>query len=227
MDWEAIRLSFKLAFWTSFILLVFGVPLSYGLARSRWRFRFVLEAVIALPLVLPPTVLGFYVLMAIGPQSPVGYFYEKFMGGLLPFSFTGLLIGSVLYSLPFAIQPFLAAFSTIDQKLLEASWCLGVSPWKTFFRLTLPLSLPGILTGVVLSYAHTLGEFGMVLMIGGDIPGVTRTISVSIYDQVQSLNYEMAGKSSAFLLILAFTVLATTSLLRRKSIQVWVQSSSM
>jgi molybdate transport system permease protein len=225
MDWQAVTLSFKLALVTTLILLIIGLPFSYWLSTCRSRLKFILEAAVALPLVLPPSVLGFYVLIAISPQSPVGQFYSELTGGLLPFSFEGLLIGSVLYSLPFAVQPFLAGFTTLDRQLVEASWCLGESKLGTFFRIILPLCLPSILTGIVLSFAHTLGEFGVVLMIGGDIPGVTRTLSVSIFDQVQALDYVSAGKTSVFLLCLSFMILVSVGLIRKRAIQVWQPNS--
>ena len=221
MDWQAIALSLRLSACTMLILLALGLPLAYWLAGTRWRGRFLLEAIVALPIVLPPTVLGFYVLMAIGPLSPVGQFYESLIGHRLPFTFQGLLIASVLYSLPFAVQPFTSAFATVDRRMVEASWCLGVSKLGTFFRVTLPLAWPGVVTGMVLSFAHTLGEFGVVLMIGGNLPGVTRTVSISIYDEVQALNYDAANQTSLALLLFSFAVLAATYGLQRKVIQAW------
>lgn len=221
MDWQAIFLSVRLAFFTTAILLVAGLPLAYWIAYSPRRWKFVVEAVVALPLVLPPTVLGFYVLLAIGPRSPVGALYARVTGGMLPFSFQGLLVASVLYSMPFTVQPVAAAFGAVDRKLLEASWCLGVSRLQTFRRVIVPLSLPGIATGAILSFAHTLGEFGVVLMVGGNIPGVTRTVSISIYDQVQSLNYGGALRTSLFLVGVSFTVLVTTYALQRRVWAVW------
>src|ERR1041384_4289153 len=171
MDWNAITLSLRLAGLTTLILFVIGLPTAYWLAASRWRWKFLVEAVVSLPLVLPPTVLGFYLLMALGPRSPIGGFYERVTGHLLPFSFEGLLVASVLYSLPFTVQPFASAFAAVDPKLVEASWCLGESRRATFFRVVLPLSWPGVLTGMILSFAHTIGEFGVVLMVGGNLPG--------------------------------------------------------
>src|SRR5262249_55193117 len=154
----------------------------YWLAYTGWRGKFLIEAFVALPIVLPPTVLGFYVLMAIGPLSPLGKFYEFLFGHRLPFTFQGLLVASVLYSAPFAVQPFTSGFSSVDRGMMEAFWCLGEGRVPTFFRVALPLARPGVLTGLVLSFAHTMGEFGVVLMIGGNISGVTRTVSISIYD---------------------------------------------
>jgi molybdate transport system permease protein len=221
MDWQAIVLSLRLAACTTLVLLVLGLPLAHWLANTRRRWRFLVEAVVALPIVLPPTVLGFYVLMAIGPLSPIGRLYESAFGHRLPFTFQGLLVGSVLYSLPFAVQPFAGALATVDRRLIEASWCLGVGTFGTFFRVALPLAWPGVLTGVVLSFAHTLGEFGVVLMIGGNIPGSTRTASISIYDQVQALNYSAANQTSLALLLFSFFVLALTYGLQRKLLHVW------
>jgi molybdate transport system permease protein len=162
-------------------------------------------------------VLGFYLLLALGPASPLGRAYEHLTGGLLPFSFEGLLIASVLYSLPFAVRPFAVAFAGVDRRLIEASWCLGVSRAGTFFRVVVPLSWTGILTGVILTFAHTLGEFGVVLMVGGNIPGQTRTISISIYDEVQALNYDAAGRTALFLVGCSFTALALTYALQRRT----------
>jgi len=221
VDWEAIRLSLKLAAATTAVLLLLGLPLAYWLTFARWRGRFLVEAVVALPLVLPPTVLGFYVLLAIGPRSPFGRAYEALTGSLLPFSFGGLLVASVLYSLPFAVQPFAAGMAAVDRRLLEAAWCLGVSRAGTFARVIVPLARPGIVTGMVLSFAHTLGEFGVVLMVGGNLPGRTRTVSISIYDAVQSLDYAAAGRTSLLLLAFSFAVLAITYAMQRSVWAVW------
>ncbi len=221
MDWTAIRLSLVLAAATTLILLVIGLPLAYWLGFTRWRWRFLVEAVVALPLVLPPTVLGFYVLLAIGPRSPLGQAYETITGRLLPFSFPGLLVASVLYSLPFAVQPFAAAMAAVDRRLVEASWCLGVSRLGTFRRVIAPLAIPGIVTGMVLSFAHTLGEFGVVLMVGGNLEGRTRTVSISIYDAVQALDYAAAARTSLFLLAVSFVVLAVTYAVHRSVWAVW------
>ena len=222
MDWQAIWLSVQLSACTALVLLAIGLPLAYWLTFSRRRWKFLVEAVVALPLVLPPTVLGFYILLAIGPRSPVGMLYGRLTGGLLlPFSFQGLLVASVLYSLPFTVQPVAAAFGAVDRKLIEASWCLSVSRVATFRRIIVPLSRSGIATGVILSFAHTMGEFGVVLMVGGNIAGATRTVSISIYDQVQSLNYAAALQTSLFLLAMSFAVLAVTYGLQRRMGAVW------
>jgi molybdate transport system permease protein len=215
MDWTAIWLSVRLATTTTVVLVAIGIPIAYWIVYSTRRWKFLVEAVVALPLVLPPTVLGFYVLVAIGPLSPVGRAYARLVGHGLPFTFEGLLVASVLYSLPFAVQPFSTEFASVDRRLLEASWSLGVSPISTFRRVVLPLSTRGLITGIVLSFAHTLGEFGVVLMVGGNLPGTTRTVSISIYDSVQSLDYAAAARTSLLLLVVSFLILATTYSLRR------------
>ena len=221
MDWQAISLSLRLSACTTIFLIVLGMPLAWWLVNTRWRGRFLIEAVVALPLVLPPTVLGFYVLMAIGPQSPLGQFYESLFGRRLPFSFQGLLIASLLYSLPFAVQPFMSAFATVDRRMIEASWCLGVGNLSTFCRVVVPLAWPGVLAGIVLCFAHTMGEFGVVLMVGGNVPGVTRTISVSIYDEVQALNYPAANQTALAMLFFSFFVLSLTYALQRRLLHPW------
>jgi molybdate transport system permease protein len=218
MDLEAIWLSLQLAALTTAILLLAGLPFAYWLAVTRWRLKFLLEALVVLPLILPPTVLGFYILIALGPVSPIGRVYEAIAGKSLAFSFEGLLLASILYSLPFAVRPFTAAFVAVDRRLMEASWCLGVSRLRTFLRVTLPLSWAGILTGAILSFAHTLGEFGVVLMVGGNIPGATRTVSISIYDEVQAVNYGNAAMTSLVLLGSSFLALSVTSLVNRKAV---------
>jgi molybdate transport system permease protein len=221
VDWTALWLSVRLAATTTLVLLAVGIPLAYWIVFSPRRWKFLVEAVVALPLVLPPTVLGFYVLVAIGPLSPLGRAYMRVAGHGLPFTFQGLLIASVLYSLPFAVQPFSAEFSSVDRRLLEASWSLGVSRLSTFRRIVLPLSVRGLVTGIVLSFAHTLGEFGVVLMVGGNLPGVTRTVSISIYDAVQSLDYAAASRTSLLLLVVSFVILASTYALQRS---VWIRA---
>lgn len=223
MNWTAISVTFQLATLTAVILLLVGLPIAYWLTFSRWRWKFVIESVVALPLVLPPTVLGFYILVAIGPHSPVGRLYTDLIGHPLPFTFEGLLLASILYSLPFAVQPFASAFDQVDRRVLEASWTLGVSRLATFFRLMLPLSSAGAVTGFVLSFAHTLGEFGVVLMVGGNIEGETRTVSIDIYDEVQALNYAGAAKTALFLLVISYAVLLTVYAMNRKVWAVWPQ----
>lgn len=201
---------------TTLVLVVMGLPLAYWLATSRWPGKFLVDAAVALPLVLPPTVLGFYVLTATGPNSVVGRGYESWTGGRFPFTFQGILLGSVLFNLPFAVRPFASAFAAVDRKFVEASWCLGVSRLRTFFRVEVPLSWPGILTGMVLTFAHTVGEFGVVLMVGGNIPGVTRTLSIAIYDDVQALSYESAGQTALVLVVFSFAALCSTYALQRR-----------
>lgn len=215
MDWAAIVLTARLSACTAVALLVLGLPIAWWLANTRWRGRLFVEAFVALPLVLPPTVLGYYVLVALGPKTWLGQWYQKLSGHTLPFSFEGLLIASVLYSLPFAVQPFTAAFRTIDPHLVQASLNIGATPWRTFWKIVVPLAWPGIISGMVLSFAHTLGEFGVVLMVGGNIPNVTRTVSISIYDHVQSLDYAAATRTSLFLLVVSFVVLSVTYALQR------------
>jgi molybdate transport system permease protein len=223
MNWIAIWVTFKLAGLTALILLVVGLPIAFWLSFSRWRWKFIVESVVALPLVLPPTVLGFYILIAIGPHSPFGRLYTELVGHPLPFTFEGLLLASVLYSLPFAVQPFAAAFDQVDRRLVEASWTLGVSRLRTFFKLIVPLSTAGLVTGAVLSFAHTMGEFGVVLMIGGNLEGSTRTVSIDIYDEVQALNYAGAAKTALFLLIVSYVVLLVVYAVNRNVWAAWPQ----
>lgn len=217
IDWQAFGLTVELAVVVSAILFAIGLPLAWWIAFSGWRWKFCVEALIALPIVLPPTVLGFYVLVALGSRSPLGRWWQSMTGHTLAFTFTGLVIGSILYSLPFAVQPFAASFSSVDRKLLAASATLGASPLRTFFRVVVPLSVPGLFTGVVLAFAHTMGEFGVVLMIGGNIPGVTRTVSIGIYDQVQAFNYAAANAMALLLLVFCFVVLTVVYGLNRRT----------
>jgi molybdate transport system permease protein len=221
MDWSAIVLSLRLATATTMILLVVGLPLASWLALSHRPGRWAVDALVALPLVLPPTVLGYYVLVALGPRSPIGHAYEAITGGPIVFSFPGLLVASVLYSLPFAVQPFAAAFAAVDHDLIETAWCLGASRLRTFARIVVPLARPGIVAGAVLTFAHTVGEFGVVLMVGGNLPGSTRTVSISIYDDVQAFDYARAGRTAALLLVFSFVVLAMTYRLQRRSGRAW------
>jgi molybdate transport system permease protein len=216
MDWQAIALTLKLAFCTTLVLLALGVPLAAWLASSRLRWKAAIEAVVTLPLVLPPTVLGFYLLVFLGPRGAVGSLYARATGETLPFSFPGLVVGSCVYSLPFLVGPLRSSFAAVDRSLVESSYCLGVSKLDTFLRVVIPLSWSGFVTGTVLTFAHTVGEFGVVLMIGGNIRGVTRTASISIYDQMQSLDYAGAAGTSMFLLLFSFAVLATTYTLSKR-----------
>jgi molybdate transport system permease protein len=217
VNWTAARTSLELAGVTTIVLLAVGVPLAYWLAFSKRRWTFLVESAVALPLILPPTVLGFYVLVALGPASPIGRAYENLSGSALPFSFKGLVIASTLYSLPFAVQPIASAFGSVSRKLIEASWTLGVSRWGTFRRVILPQSVAGLVTGAVLSFAHTIGEFGVVLMVGGNIEGETRTISIAIYDDVQALDYAQANTTALALLAFSFAILASVYAVNRKA----------
>lgn len=216
MEWDAILLTVRLALWVCAILLVVGVPLGYWVAFSRWRYTFVVESIVALPLVLPPTVLGLYVLVAIGADSPLGDAWLRLVGRPLAFSFEGLVLASVLYSLPFMVQPVATAFGRVDPALLEASATLGASRWRTFRDIVLPLSTDGLLTGTVLSFAHTVGEFGVVLMVGGNLPGATRTVSIAIYDHVQALEYAAANRTALVLVAFSFVVLVFTYAAQRR-----------
>jgi molybdate transport system permease protein len=219
MDWKAIWLSLRLASCTTALLCLIGLPLAHWLAVSRWRGKFIFEALVALPLVLPPSVLGFYLLLGMSPNHPLGALYFRVTDQPLPFSFPGLLIASILYSFPFAVRPFIGAFVAVDRQLVEASWCLGVSRLETYIRIVLPLAWPGLVGGIVMCFAHTIGEFGVVLMVGGNIPGVTRTVSISIYDDVQALDYVSAGQTALFLLGFSFATLLVTAALQRRA---WV-----
>jgi molybdate transport system permease protein len=221
MDWQAFWLTMRLAVLVAAVLLAIGLPIAYWIAYSHWRWKFLVEAVVALPIVLPPTVLGFYVLVALGPRSPFGRSWQALTGHTLAFTFEGLLIGSIIYSLPFAVQPFAASLSSVDSKLMAASATLGASRLRTFFRVILPLSVPGVVTGVALSFAHTLGEFGVVLMVGGNIRGVTRTVSIDIYDRVQALDYASANTTALILLTISFLVLSVVYGLNRKVWTLW------
>jgi molybdate transport system permease protein len=223
VNWEAIWLSLKLAACVAGILLVAGLPIAYWVAFSRRRWKFLVEAVVALPLVLPPTVLGYYILVGLGPRTFPGKLWQSWFGHTLPFTFGGLLVASVLYSMPFAVQPFAAAFEGLDRRLMEAAWTLGASRVETFFRVILPLSAAGVVTGVVLSFAHTIGEFGVVLMVGGNIPGVTRTVSIDIYDQAQAANYAAANRTAIVLLFFSFLVLSGIYGTNRRAMSLWRQ----
>jgi len=218
MDWAAVGLTVKLAALTTLILAVVGLPLAYWLATSTRRWRPLVDAAVAVPLLLPPTVLGFYFLMSTGPDTLIGRAYNQVFGATLPFSFTGILLASVLYNLPFAVRPFASGFAAVDRRLIEAARCLGASGPRTFLTVVLPLSWPAVLAGLVLAFAHTVGEFGVVLMVGGNIPGVSRTISLAIYDDVQALDYAAANEASALLLVFAVTVLAITYSLQRRTL---------
>jgi molybdate transport system permease protein len=215
-DITALVITLKLAGLTTLILLLLGTPVAWWLARSRWRFKFLIEALVALPLVLPPTVLGFYLLVSLGPHGPIGGLMEALGGRPLAFTFTGLVIGSVFYSMPFVIQPLQGAFAAIGQRPLEVAATLRASPIDRFFSVAVPLAMPGFLTAAVLGFAHTLGEFGVVLMIGGNIPGETQVVSIAIYDHVEALEYTQAHWLSGGLLLLSFVLLMTVYALNRR-----------
>lgn len=215
-DFTALLITLKLATITTLVLLLLGTPLAWWLSRTRWRFKFILEAVIALPLVLPPTVLGFYLLLALGPNGPLGSLMQAFGGQPLAFTFSGLVIGSVLYSMPFVVQPLQSAFSTIGTRPLEVAATLRASAVDRFFTVAVPLARPGFLTAAVLGFAHTIGEFGVVLMIGGNIPGQTQVLSIAIYDHVETLEYGQAHWLSAGLLLLSFLMLVSVYALNRR-----------
>ena len=218
---ETLLLSARLACCVAGVLLLLGMPLAYWMARTKWRGKFLLESVVALPLVLPPTVLGFYLLMAMGSHGPLGKIWIRLFGHTLAFTFTGLVVASVVYSLPFTVQPLLSAFEGVDERLLDAAAVLGAGRWRSFRQVLLPLSVRGVITAGVLSFAHTLGEFGVVLMVGGSIPGVTRTVSIDIYDRVQSLEYGDANQLAMALLLISFTVLATIYAANRRVWSPW------
>lgn len=215
-DLTALLVTLKLAALSTVILLLVGTPIAWWLARTRWRYKFLIEAVVALPLVLPPTVLGFYLLVTLGPHGPVGGMMEALGGRPLAFTFSGLVIGSVLYSMPFVIQPVQNAFSAIGNRPLEVAATLRASPLDRFFTVAVPLAAPGFLTAAVLGFAHTLGEFGVVLMIGGNIPGETQVVSIAIYDHVEALEYSQAHWISGGLLLFSFVLLMAVYALNRR-----------
>ena len=215
-DITALLITLKLAGITTLILLLLGTPLAWWMARTRWRFKFLLEAVVALPLVLPPTVLGFYLLVTLGPHGPVGGVLEALGGRPLAFTFSGLVIGSVFYSMPFVVQPLQNAFTAVGRRPLEVAATLRASPLDRFFTIAIPLARPGFLTAAVLGFAHTIGEFGVVLMIGGNIPGETQVLSIAIYDHVEAVEYAHAHWLSGGLLLLSFILLMTVYALNRR-----------
>ena len=207
IDWQAFWLTLQLAITVSAVLLIAGLPIAYWIAFSRWRWKFMIEAVVALPIVLPPTVLGFYVLVALGPHSPLGRWWIALTGHTLAFTFGGLVIGSILYSLPFAVQPVLAGFRGIDPALMESADLLGASRWRVLMRVLLPGARASVLAAAILCFAHTVGEFGVVLMLGGSIPGVTRTLSIALYDQVMDGNYAAANHMALALVAISLAAL--------------------
>jgi molybdate transport system permease protein len=219
-DWVAVRLTAELATLTTLVLLVCGMPLAWWLARSRSRLRPLVAAVVALPLVLPPTVLGLYLLLLLAPQGWIGSAAEAAGLGRLAFTFPGLVIGSAVYSLPFVVQPLQQAFEAIPVRLFEAAATLRAGPWDRFFSVALPLARPGLLTASVLGFAHTVGEFGVVLMIGGNIPGQTRVISVAIYEHVEALDFAAAHRLAGGIVAFALVVLMTVHLTQRRAARV-------
>ena len=214
--WEAIGLTLELAAVSSLVLLVIAIPLAQWLNTTRMRGAILVETLVGLPIVLPPTVIGFYLLVLMSPQQPVGAAWLSAFGQPLPFSFAGLVIGSVVYSLPFAVQPIQAAFRGVKKQMVESSLALGLTPRQTFWSIVMPLSKHGILTGVSLSFAHTMGEFGVVLMLGGNIPGQTRVASIALYDEAQKLNYATAHAYALVLLAISFVILVGITYLQRK-----------
>ncbi len=214
-DWSAVRLTAQLAAVSTLLLLIVGTPVAWWLARTRSRLKPFWAALVAMPLVLPPTVIGFYLLLLMGPQGPVGQFTQWLGLGRLPFTFAGLVVASVIYSLPFVVQPLQQAFEAIAERTLEAAATLRASPWDRFFSVALPLARPGFVTASVLGFAHTVGEFGVVLMIGGNIPDKTRVLSVALYDHVEATEFDQAHRLAAGMVVFALVVLVTLYLVNR------------
>src|SRR5678815_649049 len=218
MDWTALGVSLKLGFWTVALLVPFGIWFGRLLAVRTFRGKLLVEALVTVPLVLPPTVLGFYLLVAFGARSPLGQAFTSFVGQPLPFSFQGLLLASAIANIPFVVQPIQRGFEAIPADVRDAAACCGLTPWQRFLRIELPLAWPGVLTASVLTFAHTLGEFGVVLMVGGNLPGQARTLSVAIYDRMQAFDDRSAGVMAATLLTISVvTLMLTTTLSRRVS----------
>ena len=215
-DWQAIGLTLQVATLTTLILLVLGTPLAWWLARSRSWLRTPLNALVALPIVLPPSVLGFYLLVLMGPNGLVGHWTQALGLGVLPFTFSGLVIASVFYSLPFMVQPIQNSIQALGERPLEVAASLRASPLDAFFSVVLPLCKPGLITGCIMSFAHTVGEFGVVLMVGGNIPGVTRVVSVQIYDHVEAMEYAQAHRLAAVMLVFSFVVLLALHMYNNK-----------
>ncbi|RMD45876.1 MAG: molybdate ABC transporter permease subunit [Aquificota bacterium] len=217
--YQTLYITFKLAFLTTLLLIFIGIPIGYFLAYSKFRFKSFLEAIINLPLVLPPTVLGFYLILAFNPDSFLGSLIEKYLGVKLVFSFEGLVFASTIYSLPFMVNSLYSGFSSIPKSIIEASYTLGKSKLQTLLKVILPNMKPSILTGLVLTFAHTIGEFGVVLMIGGSIPGETKVASIAIYEEVESLNYQQAHKYALILILISFLVLLIVYTVNRRFFQ--------
>lgn len=216
MDWTAFLLSLRLAGWTTVLLIPFGVVLGRALAWRRFAGKIWVEALVALPLVLPPTVFGYYLLVAMGAHSPIGTLYEMLVGQQLAFSFAGLLVASLVINIPFVVQPLQRGFEAIAPEIREAAWCSGLSGWKTFFTIELPLAWPGLISAAALTFAHTMGEFGVVLMVGGSIPGETKTIAIAIYDRVQAFDRTAAAAMSATLLLFSLIAIGIAYALSRR-----------
>lgn len=216
MDIGPLLLSAKLAMITTVILIILGAPLAWWLSQTHSRWQVLVQTIVAMPIVLPPTVLGFYLLIVLGPSGAIGSWWVALTGDTLTFSFAGLVIASCIYSLPFAVQPMQNAFAALQKKNLEAAWTLGASKIDAFFTVAVPLSMRGFISAAVLSFAHTLGEFGVVLMVGGNIPGKTRVVSIAIYDHVESLNYAAAHRLSLLLILFAFIALLAMYLVNRR-----------
>lgn len=216
MDWRAFEISLALAFWTLAVLVPLSTLIARTLAWKRFPGRGLVEALVALPLVLPPTVLGFYLLESFGADSLIGGLYQSLTGELLAFSFQGLLVASVIFNLPFAVQPIQRSFEAIQPNIREAAWVSGLSNWSTFWRIELPLAWPGFVSALALTFAHTLGEFGVVLMVGGNIDGETRTAAIAIYDRVQAFDSAAAAKMSALLLLLSIVAITVVNLTARR-----------
>ena len=215
--WQSLALTLRLAAVTTFLLFFTALPLAHWLNTTRFRGAPLIEALVSLPIVLPPTVIGFYLLVLFAPQNPAGGLWQSITGSPLTFSFAGLVVGSMIYSLPFSIQPFQAALKAVPESCIEAARSLGANPWRTFWRIRVPLAKRGLLVGATLTFAHTVGEFGVVLMLGGSIPGETRVASIALYDEVQKLNYANAHAFAALLLVLSFALLLVVTFLQRRT----------
>lgn len=216
MDWTSILLSLRLALWVVALLTPLGLVLAWFLAFGRFRGKLILDALVSLPLVLPPTVIGFYLIVAMGPRSPIGRCWESLTGQALVFSFSGLVVASVLLNVPFFIQPFVSALGGVDKRLLETASTLGAGRMETYVRVAVPLAWRGLVSGMIFTFAHAIGEFGVVLMVGGNLPGLTRTASIALYEQVQVPDMAAANRTALFLLSLSFTVLLCISWLKAK-----------
>lgn len=215
-DWQSVWLTAKLAAVSTFFLLLLGIPLAWWLARSRSNVKFILDAIITLPLVLPPTVLGYYLLVAMTPDAWLGKTWQTLFDSSLVFSFSGLVIGSILYSLPFVVQPIRDGFKSLDNQLLDVAQTMGANWWQRFRLIVLPLTRPMLITGTVLGFAHTVGEFGVVLLIGGNIPGETRVLSIALFDYVETMQLEQANQLAAGMLLFSFSVLLLVNWVNRK-----------